>query len=61
MTISKKMPDISGRISMLRERCLDRKATFGNSPNWKAVIDAEVLRKTESTKSWQLRTEYGEL
>ena len=55
MSISKIMPDISERLSLLRERCLDRKATFGNFPNWRAVVDAEVLKNTETTKSWQLR------
>lgn len=49
------MPDISKRISLLRERCLDRKAVRGNPPNWRAVIDAEVLKKSENVKSWQLR------
>ncbi|MFZ2653597.1 MAG: pyruvate formate lyase family protein [Victivallales bacterium] len=55
MSISIKMPAISERISILRERCLDRKAVWGNFPNWKAVVDAEVIRKTENVKSWQLR------
>ncbi|OGV54608.1 MAG: hypothetical protein A2X45_24580 [Lentisphaerae bacterium GWF2_50_93] len=55
MGISKTMPEISRRISILRERCLDRKAARGNLPNWKAVIDAEVLKKSENVKSWQLR------
>lgn len=55
MSISKTMPEISRRISILRERCLDRKAVRGNVPNWKAVIDAESLKESENVKSWQLR------
>lgn len=55
MSISKTIPDISKRISILRERCLDRKAARGNPSNWKAVIDADVLRKSEKENSWQLR------
>jgi formate C-acetyltransferase len=55
MSISKTMPDISKRISILRERCLDRKAVRGNVPNWKAVIDAEALKSSENVKSWQIR------
>ena len=55
MSISKKMPEISKRLSLLRERCLDRKAAGVNAPNWRAVIDADVLRKSENEKSWQLR------
>jgi hypothetical protein len=47
MTISKKMPEISKRISMLRERCLDRKAAGINALNWRAVIDADVLKRDE--------------
>ena len=61
MSNSKKMPDISKRISALRERCLDRKATCSNDTNWKAVKDAEVLKASEDVKSWQLRMKYGEL
>jgi formate C-acetyltransferase len=49
------MSDTSKRISILRERCLDRKATGVSAPNWKAAIDAEVMRKSENLKSWQLR------
>ncbi len=49
------MPEISKRISILRKRCLDRKAARLNVPNWKAVVDARSLKCSERTNSWQLR------
>lgn len=54
-------PDISKRMAMLRERCLDRKAGGGNASNWKvvleskAVVDAETLIASANTESWQIR------
>ena len=47
MSNSKNMPEIAKRISMLREKCLDRKASGVNAPNWRAVIDADVLKRDE--------------
>jgi len=55
MSKSKTIPGISERISILRGRCLDRKAARGNPPNWRTVVDAEVLRHSEEVESWQLR------